>query len=125
MKIKLTKTYRIDIENVEGLIDRKAMIGKSINEMVNEAIKDYLDTSIDLPKTDIPYEKKTEQPKEYVHEGPEPEVTFDDSTGTPPPNADNTTTGDPHPNADDITTGNLSDSKLDAFLGDSDEPVFN
>jgi hypothetical protein len=42
MKMKITKTYRIDMESVESLMDLKAKNGTSINEMVNQAIYEFL-----------------------------------------------------------------------------------
>jgi hypothetical protein len=116
MDIKLTKTYRISIENVEGLMDRRALTGKSINEMINEAIADYLNKSI------TPYQvERVEDIKPYVYDGPVIPAKLEEDSGTPPPNFNNTTTADP-PNFDNTTTGEAPKNNLRLF-GDEEDGI--
>ena len=62
MNHKIQQNYRIEIETVEKLQDMKALTGTSLNEIVNGALKAFVEKNQNMfPVKEDLAEEKTEQ----------------------------------------------------------------
>ncbi len=82
MNYKINQTYRIDIETVEKLHDKKVKEGTSINEIVNTLLKLGLETASEIEIDHQELEVDNKVPS-ILNEDKSPEVNYLKKKETP------------------------------------------